>query len=207
MKNLLFILLSILIISCGYDDSWDYHNKYIQKHGMQPGTDSVELGGKIFYVDTIQGYCLVALVSEQTQFKEDCQYPTWCPYNRANGVEEFEFINNLSDTICGGKLNTQILVAKYGCYNNDAYNYNAGFYSAWCAASFRDSITGLHDYWAANLIEIQLYANNVGSSMWFASTTQCDKNNYYTFNCLDHRIIVEPKSQKRLPLVIRRHNF
>jgi len=98
-------------------------------------------------------------------------------------------------------------VAKYGCYNNDAYNYNAGFYSAWCAASFRDSITGLHDYWAANLIEIQLYANNVGSSMWFASTTQCDKNNYYTFNCLDHRIIVEPKSQKRLPLVIRRHNF
>ena len=207
MKNLLFILLVICLIGCGYDDSFDYHSERVEKHGMQPGTDSLELGGTIFYVDSVQGYCLVALISLQTEFKEDCQYPSWCPYNRINGKEEFEFINGLSDTICGGKLNTQIIVAKYGCYNNQEYSHNSGFYGAWCAASFVDTNTNLHDYWAANLRETMLYANSVGSSMWFASTSQYDKNNYYTYNCKDNRIIIEPKSQKRLPLVIRRHNF
>ena len=207
MKNLLFILLVICLIGCGYDDSFDYHNDRVIKHGMQAGTDSLELGGKIFYVDSVQGYCLIALVSLETNFKQDCQYPTWCPYNIVNGEEDFDYINGLSDTICGGNRNTQILVAKYGCYQNQTYNHNSGFYGAWCAASFVDTNTNLHDYWAANLREIQLYANNVGSSMWFATTTQYDKNNYYTYNCKDNRIIIEPKSQKRLPLVIRKHNF
>lgn len=193
--------------SCGYDDSFDYHNFSIPKHGMQVGTDSMQLGGKIFYIDSIQGYCLIALVSTETDFRLDCQYPTWCPYNIINGKESFEFINGLSDTICGGQWNTQILVEKYGCYNNNTYNHNAGFYGAWCAASFVDTNTNLHDYWAANLKEVQLYATNVGSSMWFATTIQYDKDNYYTWDCRYNRAIIEPKSQKRLPLLIRKHNF
>ena len=205
MKTLVFLLLSIFFIGC-YDPT-DPHIERPKKHGMQAGTDSLELGGTIFYVDSVQGYCLIALVSLETSFKEDCQYPTWCPYNIVNGEEQFDFIQGLSDTICGGNRNTQLLVLKYGCYNDDEYGYNAGFYGAWCAASFVDTNTNLKDYWAANLREIELYANNVGGSMWFASTTQYDKNNYYTYNCKDNRIIIEPKSQKRLPLVIRRHNF
>jgi len=205
MKNLLLIFLSIFLVGC-YDPT-DPHIERPKKHGMQPGTDSLELGGTIFYVDSIQGYCLVALVSLETEFKEDCQYPTWCPYNTVDGEEQFEFVQGLSDTICGGRINTMIIVNKYGCYNNEEYSHNAGFYGAWCAASFVDTNTNLHDYWAANLREIELYATNVGSSSWFASTSQYDKNNYYTFNCRDGRTIIEPKSQKRLPLVIRRHNF
>jgi len=205
MKNLLLIFLSAFLVGC-YDPT-DPHIERHKKHGMQPGTDSLELGGTIFYVDSIQGYCLVALVSLETEFKEDCQYPTWCPYNTVDGEEQFEFVQGLSDTICGGRINTMIIVNKYGCYNNEEYSHNAGFYGAWCAASFVDTNTNLHDYWAANLREIELYATNVGSSSWFASTSQYDKNNYYTFNCRDGRTIIEPKSQKRLPLVIRRHNF
>lgn len=99
MKNLLFILLAICISGCGYDDSFDYHNFSIPKHGMQVGTDSMQLGGKIFYIDSIQGYCLIALVSAETDFRLNCQYPTWCPYNIINGKESFEFINGLSDTM------------------------------------------------------------------------------------------------------------
>lgn len=207
MKKILFLILIICLGSCGYDDSYDTHNENPIVYGMNIGCDSTELGGKIFYIDTTQGYCLIALVSLETDFKQDCQYPTWCPYNIVNGEEDFEFINNLCDTICGGKTNTQILVSKYGCYQNIEYNHNSGFYGAWCAASFVDTNTNLKDYWAANLRETILYATNVGSSMWFATTTQYDSGNYYTFNCRDGRKIIEPKSQKRLPLVIRRHNF
>ena len=207
MKKLLFtfIVLCTLCISC-YDPT-DPHIERPVIHGMKVGCDSMELGGKIFYIDTIQGYCLVALISLETNFKQDCQYPTWCPYNTLNGKKDFEFVSGLSDTICGGKINTQLIVLKYGCYQNAEYSHNSGFYGAWCAASFIDTNTNLKDYWAANLKETILYATNIGSSMWFATTTQYDKDNYYTWDCRYNRAIIEPKSQKRLPLVIRKHNF
>lgn len=207
MKKLLFIFIVLCTLSGSCYDPTDPHIERPVIHGMKVGCDSMELGGKIFYIDTIQGYCLVALISLETSFKQDCQYPTWCPYNIVDGEEDFEFIQGLNDTICGGKINTQLIVLKYGCYQNAEYSHNSGFYGAWCAASFIDTNTNLKDYWAANLRECTLYATNIGSSMWFATTTQYDKDNYYTWDCRYNRAIIEPKSQKRLPLVIRKHNF
>lgn len=172
-------------------------------YGMAIGNDTLELGGTIFYIDTINQYCLLAYIGEEAVFLEDCQYPTWCPYKRIGRVEIFKFIKGLTDTIGGGKINTQILFNEYGCNALSDY-YNAGFYGALCAYNFK---LLYDDYWQANLREALLYANTIGGSGWYSTSTQVDTNNYYTINCLDRRIIIEPKSQKREPLIIRKHNF
>lgn len=209
MKKLLFIFIILCTLSASCYDPTDPHIERPVIHGMKVGCDSMELGGKIFYIDTIQGYCLIALVSLETQFSLNCEYPTWCPYYRSRTVEKFRFICGLVDTICGGKINTKILFNEYGCFENSDCNQNNGYYGALCAETFTlrvgDSL--FSDYWAANLREIILYAEIGGDPNWYMSTSQANIENAYTYNCRDKKIIIEPKSQNRLPLLIRRYNF
>ena len=74
MKNtIILFLIAMLFISCNDDWYKDKPNIIPEKHGMQAGTDSLEIGGKIFYVDSVNGFCLVALISEETHFQQDCQ--------------------------------------------------------------------------------------------------------------------------------------
>jgi len=212
-NNLIYLALSLLLVNCGYPKEDPIKPKIV--HGMQVGTDSMLLGGKIFYVDSINGYCLLALVSEDTQFKEDCQFPCWSPYYYFNGVETCRLLQGLTDTILGGKANTDIIYREYGCNTNSDCNFGNGFYSAKCVKDLKISVYDsvecvthiYHDYWVANLREAMIYSNNIGGCDWFATSSQADRNNYYTVNCRDKRTITEPKSQKRLPLVIRKHSF
>lgn len=209
MQKIVGILLTFLLIGCQSVEDEPCIKKEI--HGMNIGNDSLLLGGKIFYIDSIEGYCLVALVSQETQFTRNCEYPTWCPYYRSGGVEKFRYITGLSDTIGGGERNTAILVSEYGsCSNNPNYNHNNGFYGAYCAYIFVPDdtlIPRFDDYWMGNVREVYMYANIGGDPNWYSTSSQKDTNNNYMVNCRDKKIRVEPKSQKRLPLLVRRHNF